>query len=118
MRVIKILFTLSILALSLAGCGLPATIQEGSAVQQGGPSEGVLVASAYDYVMVYDQENYQGASLKITANMPMLSSLGWDNRIRSVRTYGNCLAVLFEDNYYSSYSSTRGWYEENWVTFN
>ena len=114
MRGIKILFTLGILALSLAGCGLPATIQEGPAAQQGGLFESGPLASASDYIMVYDQENYQGTSLKITTNTPRLSTLGWDNRIRSVRTNGNCLAVLFEDNYYSSYSSTRGWYEENW----
>ena len=65
-------------------------------------------ASSSDYIMVYDQENYKGSSKKITASTPKLSSIGWDNKIKSVKTFGNYTAVLFEDTNYYSWSSVKG----------
>ena len=100
--IMKLLFLIVLAIMMSWACTAPDS-QSGEIIID----DSLLKASSSDYIMIYDQANYSGNSAKITSSTPKLSSIGWDNRIKSVRTYGNCSAVLFEDADYYSYSSVK-----------
>lgn len=52
-------------------------------------------------VYIYDQTGYNGNGARVTGDTPSLGAYGWNDRIESIRTFGNYHYALFGDDNFS-----------------
>ena len=62
---------------------------------------GLALATAVDYVTIYDQPNFGGAYMNVSQNYSVLALIGWNDRISSFKARNNETGTFYVDWFYS-----------------
>ena len=64
----------------------------------------ILALTGVDYVLVFDQSWYAGASMYISQNYTALATLGWNDRISSMKARNSESGIFWTDWFYGGSS--------------